>query len=149
MSGIHARSSVMKSNLCILAIICSATITAGDEPDKAIQEEWKRLEGEWRVVSVELDGKVTKPETIVKFADGKVTISEPGRGIPDIEITVTLDPTKKPKWMDTTNARMRTDKGIYKLKGDSLKAVFGANRPAGFQPKNKELMYTYERVNKK
>lgn len=138
---------------CVIAASFCVGVSCGDEPKKAAQEELKLFEGEWRIVTVEADGKTTESKTIVKFASGKCTISQPGSGIPDIETTVTLDPSKKPKWIDVTNAKQVTHKGIYEQKGDTMKAVFQGDekgeRPTEFKSKKGEVMFSYERVKPK
>jgi uncharacterized protein (TIGR03067 family) len=137
----------------IAALLCGGS-SFGDEPPRAVKDELKLLEGEWKVVAAEADGKPVESKAVVKFtADGKCTISTPGATT--IETTITLDPTKEPKWMDAMDAVRKTpQKGIYELKGDKLRAVFQpdakGDRPAEFSTKKKgEVMFTYERVKPK
>ena len=94
--------------------LCVGT-SFGDEPDKVAKEELKRLAGEWKIVAAEADGKPVESKGVVTFtADGKCTISSQRSGIPDIETTFAIDPTKGPKHMDVVVATSKaTHKGIY------------------------------------
>src|SRR5262245_35377021 len=76
-----------------------------DEPklSKEVRDELKLLEGEWRVVAAEQDGAPVESKTVVRFAGGRCTLTEPGAGLPPLELTLAIDPTKKPKQMDVTN----------------------------------------------
>jgi uncharacterized protein (TIGR03067 family) len=136
---------------CVIAALFCVGVSYSDEPNKAVQEELKLLEGEWRIVTVEVDGVSADSKSIIKFAGGKCTLSEPGSGFPDIELVITLDPTKSPKWMDTTNPQKKTHKGIYELKGDKLKLAvllqdMKGERPTEFKAKKGQVIYTYERI---
>jgi uncharacterized protein (TIGR03067 family) len=139
---------------CVIAAVLCGGSSFGGEPPKAVTDELKLLEGEWKIVAAEADGKPVESKAVVKFtADGKCTISTPGAQT--IETTFTLDPTKEPKWMDVLDAVRKTpQKGIYELKGDKLRAVVQADpkgdRPTEFSTKKKgEVMFTYERVKPK
>ena len=141
---------------CVMAVSLCAGTSPGDEPSKAVKEELKLLAGEWKIVAAEADGKPIESKGIVTFtADGKCTISSQRSGIPDIETTFTIDPTKEPKHLDVLDAVRKTPhKGIYELKGDKLRAVFqpdaNGERPTEFATKKKgEVMFTYERVKTK
>jgi uncharacterized protein (TIGR03067 family) len=139
---------------CAIVVALCVGVSCGDEPNKAVQEELKLLEGEWRIVATEVDGKaIETAKTVVTFASGKCTISVPGSGIPAIETTIAIAPTQEPKWMDVTNANKVTQKGIYELKGDTLKAVFRIDekrdRPTEFKSTKGTVLYTYERVKPK
>jgi uncharacterized protein (TIGR03067 family) len=138
---------------CVIAAALCAGASIGDEPNKATKEELKLLEGGWRVVAAEMDGKATESKAVVTFAGERCTISVPRSGAPIIETTMKIDPTQTPKWMDVTNDLKKTQKGIYELKGDTLKAVFQidekGDRPTEFKTKKGEVMYTYERVKPK
>ena len=134
---------------CVLAAFVATCVSFGEEPTKAVKDELKLLEGEWKVVKAESGGKAVESKSIVKYTtDGKSTISDPGSGLPPLETVIVLDPTKSPKWIDATNAQGQTHKGIYEIKGDRMRAVFGGNRPTEFKTtaKGAEVMYTYKRV---
>ena len=92
-----------------------------EEPDKekAIKDELKKLEGDWKVIGAEADGKPLKEDLPPKFtfAGNKFTGFAP-------DATFTIDPTKKPKYL-TIVAKVR-DKdipvnAIYELENDQLK----------------------------
>ena len=152
----------MKARLLLLALACVIAVCdragiAGDAPKAGneVREEMKRLEGEWKVVAAEMDGAAVESKTVVKFAGGKCILTESDPGLPTLELAVVLDPGKEPKWMDVTNLLKKTHRGIYELKGDTLKAVFRPDekgeRPTEFKTKKGSglIMYTYERVKAK
>src|SRR5262249_12830791 len=106
---------------------------AAAKDDKAKSDK-EKLQGTWTATSGEKNGEKLSEEAIkawakLIFADEKVT----REGNERREVKVTVDPDKKPKEIDLfTDAN--TWKGIYELKGDSLKLVlkFGNERPTEF-----------------
>ena len=97
------------------------------------------FEGRWEVVSVELAG-VPVPGLEgceLVLADGKKAFTLPDKTIE--EGTYKLDATKKPAEIDvTTSGRDGTEKGIFEVKGNSLKlclASKGGARPTEFTTK--------------
>ena len=141
---------------CVMVLWLCVGATSGDEPNKATKEELKQLAGEWKIVAAEADGKPVDSRGSVTFTiDGKCTISSGRSGLPDLETTFSIDPTKEPKHMDVVGATSKTThKGIYEVKGDKLRAVFqpdaNGERPTEFATKKKgEVMFTYERVKPK
>jgi RNA polymerase sigma factor (sigma-70 family) len=93
------------------------------------------LQGTWLQVSEERNGEKLPEEKIkggkMVFADDKVT----WQGEPETrarEGTFTIDPDKKPKEIDLTFSSI-TLKGIYELKGNTLKVVIAERgRPTEF-----------------
>ena len=112
------RTLRLLSFLLVLALgATSARITAGDKEDDS-----KRLQGTWAVVSGEYAGKKDKELTDAKLVfDGEMftltttTKIEKGR--------YRIDPANKPKQIDLLH--IQKDKvlvlGIYALDGDTLK----------------------------
>src|SRR5262249_31974956 len=100
--------------------------------DKAKDDE--KILGAWTVVSFE-EGGQKAPEaalrdmTVTFTADGKMTTK---RGEQEEVSTFKLDPSKKIKEFEGTNAQGKTADGIYKLEGDSLTICFA--RAAGSRP---------------
>src|SRR5262249_4506728 len=115
---------------------------APDKPSKEdpVKKEMKKLEGTWTVVTQEREGSPVKnSKGTFTFAKSKLTI----RWDKDEEKggKVKLDPTKSPKEMDivadTPDGEVKL-KGIYQIKGDSLKMCIdqkGGKRPTNFTTK--------------
>ncbi len=108
-------------------------------------DDLKQLEGSWQVINMEANGKQAPSEKMPKkltIAGNKLT----GLG-PEMEFKT--DASKTPKWIDLTFKRgdqSSTVKGIYELKGDTLKLAiplaqpgktFENERPSGFDTKGK------------
>jgi uncharacterized protein (TIGR03067 family) len=133
----------------IVVSFCGALL--GDEPSKAVKEELKRLEGEWKIVAAEQGGKAVKSNDLVVFSGGKCTVTNPAIKIV-LEYTVSIDPSKTPKRIEVTNTKTKEVwVGIYELEGDKLRCLFygkDAKAPTEFktQEGGLEVMYTYERV---
>jgi uncharacterized protein (TIGR03067 family) len=129
-----------------------------DAAQKAdLKRELELLQGTWRVVAVEIDGKSQprekSPKEIV-IAGNKLSGIGP-------EMTMTLDPTKKPKWMDLTFKKEDKDypvKAIYEIEGDKLKLciplapvgkMFENKRPESFDTAGKAVaLFKAERAAK-
>ncbi|MBP3958403.1 TIGR03067 domain-containing protein [Gemmata sp. G18] len=103
--------------------------TTASAADPAADEQ-KRLQGEWRAVEVELQGKkLTKDDAeakamrIVIVADG-LTFSSTAKAGRERKMTIKLDPSKAPKHLDLTSLdgqeKDTTAACIYKLDGDRL-----------------------------
>jgi uncharacterized protein (TIGR03067 family) len=129
----------------VLALALAAGTNLWAAPDKPskedpVKKEMKKLEGTWTVVTQEREGKPVKnSKGTFTFAKSKLTI----RWDKDEEKggKVKLDPTKSPKEMDivadTPGGEVKL-KGIYQIKGDSLKMCIdqkGGERPAKFTTK--------------
>jgi uncharacterized protein (TIGR03067 family) len=141
--------------MLLLLSLSGAAALGGDDPQKAMEAELKRLEGEWQIVAAEQGGMAVASRDRVVFAGRKCTITSPKAKIV-LENTITIDPAKTPRHIDVTNTMTREKwLGIYELKGDQLKAVFQGDkdgqRPTEFKTRkgSLEVMYTYERVKPK
>lgn len=129
--------------------------SAGDTVDS--KQELKLLECTWHVLAFEVDGKPQPPEKSPKkiiIASNKVTGIGP-------EMTMTLDPTKKPKWVDLTFKKMDKEypiRAIYEIEANNLKIcmpmapigeVFENKRPESFDTAGKGVaLFTAKRVAK-
>ena len=138
--------------LAIPLIVRAQDTSKGDEA-----KDLKALEGQWKVISLSIGGTPAfesslrgigfefKGEIMVAFEGGKA-----GR-----KYTIKIDPSKSPKQIDITNLAGKTAKGIFELKGNTLKICYDEEtktRPPGFVAgtKHKELFVAvFERVNSK
>jgi uncharacterized protein (TIGR03067 family) len=142
----------MTTRMLLAALLVSvAQHSAAQAPGKTPEAELKRLEGQWRVVAYEVDGMQSdEVKVVARFAKGKMTLLAPAPERSP-EFTLTIDPSKSPSWMDlTTQTGEVTYRGIYELKGDTLRvvsqtkaegarpAVFGAAKGSGL------VMYTFK-----
>ncbi len=111
----------------------------------------ERLQGVWRIVSVTADGQKVEQAEIkdcrLRVEDDTVTLTV-GREA-DVG-TLSIDPTRKPKWIDVKVGDGRRGTGIYQLDGDTLKvcAVDGRSdpRPTSFEPGPKRAVIVFQRV---
>ena len=113
------------------------------------KEDKEKLQGEWSLVSYELNGKSGKiPDAKYKFEGNNFYATSLSGG--DGEGTFAIDSSKKPKRIDFTG-KGQLVKAIYELDGDTLKVCIGANfneRPTEFKSAEKVLVMTFKRVKK-
>src|SRR5207249_2908796 len=81
------------------ALLGLALLTAAEPKPEAVQAEWKKLEGTWKIVTAERDGK-----PVEELKGGTVVFQPPrmvlkGKGEPRNE-KFQVDPEKGPKWFD-------------------------------------------------
>jgi uncharacterized protein (TIGR03067 family) len=129
-------------SLPALAVLATCLTVAPDAPkEEAVAKELEKLQGTWRLVSAETDGKKAPEEQIKKV---KVVINGSkhsvyfGDDVVAHEIPFTLDPTKKPKTTDDQLPDGKVIHGIYELDGDVLKSCVAApnkDRPTEFASK--------------
>jgi uncharacterized protein (TIGR03067 family) len=147
----------MKRLLGVLLLAGTAlAIGADDKKDDAAKEELKKMEGTWLLVSGESNGEMMPAEmvkTIKAVLKGdKLSIHFGDNMV--FEGTMTVDPSKKPKTMDTVSAKDKNVKGvaIYELDGDSFKICVGTKgeRPTEFTAKKGSgcSLYVYKREKK-
>jgi len=125
-----------------IALVLLALAGSGVAQDA--KKEMAQLEGEWTMVSGEIDGQ-SMPEEMRKTArrvvkDGETTVTIGDRLFMKAKFTV--DPAKKPKTIDYTMTggptEGKTQLGIYELDGDTVKFCFsapGKDRPTDFTTK--------------
>jgi uncharacterized protein (TIGR03067 family) len=123
-----------------------ATIVAADDSkDDASKHDRQQIEGTWRIVALDDDGKKSAEEdiaklTVVNGSDGTWSLRSEDKEIS--KGTSTFDPTKKPKTIDFTPT-VGDDKGvhflgIYELGENTRKLCFapkGKDRPTEFSSK--------------
>jgi uncharacterized protein (TIGR03067 family) len=140
----------MRRHAVIVAVVSlvagvSLSGAADEAKEKAVKKELKALEGTWKLVSREVDGKKDSEESV---KDVTATWNEAGtitvRGGEKVitRVTTTLDPTKKPKTTDGTftegEDKGKTVLGIYELEGDTFRVCLaraGDKRPTEFSAK--------------
>jgi uncharacterized protein (TIGR03067 family) len=103
-----------------------------------------QLEGEWSIVSSEIDGQALPHEglkdnstkMVVKERETTVTLG----AVVLLKAKITVDPSKKPKRIDYTiidgGPKGKTQLGIYELDGDTVKLCIawpGMDRPVDFR----------------
>lgn len=112
------------------------------------KEGAKKLEGTWLVQSASTDGKpIPAPGGKMVFAGDSVTVTDNGK---DEKGFFTVDPSRKPATIDLSipglaqkgKQNSRTQRGIYELKGDTLRLCFAAfnKRPTEFSDKGQLLL---------
>jgi uncharacterized protein (TIGR03067 family) len=138
----------------LIALAISDRVTAQGDGAK----ELKQLDGTWEVTALEVDGKVQpkekSPKQIVITGD-KLTGLGP-------EMTITVDPAKKPKWIDLIfkkDNKQYPIRSIYEISGDELRICmplaprgkgFDNKRPESFDTKGKAVaLFKAKRATKK
>jgi uncharacterized protein (TIGR03067 family) len=131
----------MRIGMVTLAV---CLLAGADSIQDTIKKEMARLEGEWSMVSGEIDGQPL-PEGFVKGSKrvakgGETTVTIGGQLFMKAKFTV--DPSKKPRTIDYEMtggpSKGKTQLGIYVLDGDMVKFCFSApskDRPTGFATK--------------
>jgi len=111
--------------LKVLTILAAGLLIAADDTKKEEKDkdkDAKNIIGEWKMVSMERDGKQAPEEeskdvTVTFAAENKVTIKTPKE---DISGTYKLDASKKLKELTIEADDGKKLFGIYKLDGDKL-----------------------------
>lgn len=127
-------------------IMLAVLLTAADDgKNTVLEKEYAKLEGSWRVVTLEVDG--TKlPKEMIKAArlvvkGREFTMKDP---VATYKGTLVLDPAKQPKTIDMKFTegpeKGHTSLGIYELDGDNWKlclTITAKERPTEFATKAK------------
>ena len=124
------------------AALTAVMLVAADAKDDAFKKDMEALQGKWQLVSMQRDGEavdVSKDASRVITGDKYELTLRPGLSI---EGTYKIDPTAKPKKMETTATsgpyKDQELLGIYELSGDTLKICYappGKERPTEFKTK--------------
>jgi uncharacterized protein (TIGR03067 family) len=113
-------------------------------PDAETRRELAKLDGDWRMVSVEVDGAKMPAQQVnglsLTFKDGKFASYNSGKKTTG---TYTIDPKKTPKTLDIVHdegpEKGKTWALIYRIDGNFMKICgpgeIGKDRPAGFDAK--------------
>lgn len=106
-------------------LLIPAFLMIAAEPAEEAKKELEKLQGEWVMAALEVEGKPVPDEkiqgTTLTIKGDKYIVSVKDK---KHEVTITLDPTKNPKHIDMafpdgTNAP-RIGKGIYKIEDDKF-----------------------------
>lgn len=134
----------------------------GYEKDKVIQAERETLQGRWKLISFEAEGKEHPiPNDVFVTIDRDKFITELPKGLEGPEVTFSIDPTQKPKAIDFivkgSAGKDVAMKDIYKLEKDTLticttasvgKPVANTERPKEFKTRDGHSIRVYKRVKK-
>jgi uncharacterized protein (TIGR03067 family) len=128
----------------IVAAIAVLVLVRLPAPQDDAKKDMTLLEGEWSMVSGEIDGQQL-PDDYRKNAkrvskDGETTVTI--NDLLYLKAKYTIDPAKKPKTIDYMftggPTKGKTQLGIYELDGDTVKFCFaspGKERPIDFTAK--------------
>jgi uncharacterized protein (TIGR03067 family) len=119
----------------ILPFSALLLIGAGD-PTPEAKKELEKLQGEWKVVSMEIKGKKSEGEALKGLQPLVVKGSEWFAPLGGVKSTFKIDPTKSPKELDLQRelkGKEVTFRGIYKIEGDTL-TFCRALAPTGERP---------------
>src|SRR5262245_30910102 len=112
----------MWKNVAMVVVIC---LLAGADSPKG---DLKKLQGAWAMTAGENDGNKSSEEDLkscsLAIEGNKYTVKFGGDTITG---TLKLDPTKKPKMIDSTRSEGETLLGIYELNGDDFKVSLAAS----------------------
>lgn len=118
-------------------------------------DDLKKMEGAWKTLLHEANGKPTPKDEVDKTA-GKLIVKGAkykvyfGDTFVD-EGTITLNAAKTPREIDVKTSKDEVMKGIYKIEGDKMTVCFaqpGGERPAAFKTKEGQMLLGYERMKK-
>jgi uncharacterized protein (TIGR03067 family) len=147
--------------MTIVSLIAGVSLAAvaGDAKEEAVKKELQSLKGTWRPVSREVDGTKTSEDDlkgviILRDEAGMFSVRRGDQVV--VDGTIKIDPTKKPKTVDTTYSagenKGKVAKGIYEIDGDTYRLCFaqpGSERPTEFSAKagsgNSLIVYKREK----
>ncbi|HYV39571.1 MAG TPA: TIGR03067 domain-containing protein [Gemmataceae bacterium] len=132
----------MKSLVTSVAVLCAATLLAAEQQGAKPKTDHELIQGTWQVVSAQEAGKSPKIPDDLRFVITADTLFiKPGKD-DAIGMKYKLDPSMKPKAMDTTHeidpGKPISQLAIYTLDGDELKVCLeaaGKPRPMKFESK--------------
>ena len=137
-----------------LATVLGLTIPVQSAPRDDDQADLERLQGTWKVVRAEANGKTAPAEIVERdsgtytFEGDKLTIRERGtkRGVAQ----VFLDSGKRPKTIDMKDLEgqenRRTIHAIYEVRGTTLRICLGTRgeRPGEFSGRGDAVLFEFE-----
>lgn len=142
----------MTLRIAVVFVACPFLAAQPPQADAA-KEDLKKLQGAWKVEKLEAGG--------MEIKDAKLgTLTFKDNQIPEFgtEMTVKLDPSKKPKEIDLVRTKDgRPWYGVYELDGDKLKLSLALveqgklaeqKRPTDFDTKKPQMVFTLTRAKK-
>jgi uncharacterized protein (TIGR03067 family) len=141
----------------VVASLAVGGTLRGDGGKDAGEDVLKKIQGTWKFVAQEMDGKALPKEEVAKqtitFERDKWTVHRDGKVV---QVgTHKFDPGKKPAQVDAVvtegEDKGSTMLGIYELKGDTIKVCFdpkGKERPSDFTSKAGRMRAIVEREKK-
>ena len=138
------------------SLIVASQPGVGGEKEAAVKKEMKQLQGNWTVISIQVNRKDLPKD---KIGDPNATIKGDEYRIHDFRLRLTIDPTKKPKTIDMDgkdgNGKPLSMIGIYELERDTLRICFAKpgtkKRPTKMEtmPGSGQSLIVYKRKNEK
>lgn len=152
------------SGFLLLSVLTSVAIAADNDAtmskEELIKHDYERLTGMFRLTSGVMDGKPiaedVREKTILITDHNKFTVSTGTKAGTSDDGTFTIDPTKNPKTVDSTQGsgadNGKVVLGIYEIIDDNHKracwATTGNGRPTDFisKPGSGWLLQNWERI---
>jgi uncharacterized protein (TIGR03067 family) len=140
-NGVFRRFAMNVRLGAVLAVLALGLLVAADKAKDDAKDDQKAIQGTWTAVSVEQGGE-KQPEDKVK--DARITFEAGGKaslkhGDKEKQLTYELDATKDPKQITVKGEDGKTQRGIYKIDGDTLTICMGEEdsneRPTEFSTK--------------
>src|SRR5947209_2611728 len=138
-------------------IVAAGLLIAADDKGDAAKKDAEKLQGTWKLVSLEVDGKKATKGEIKKEQKMVVEKDKFSSTVDDkhsFKGTFQLDTAKKPKTVDVLvtegEFKGKTLLGIYEVDNDTLRACYappGKERPTEFvsKPGSGTYLYSYQR----
>jgi uncharacterized protein (TIGR03067 family) len=124
------RRLIASGFVLVACAACLSISLADDKKPKAANDDAKLLQGNWKVVAIESDGRQAPAEKLTgmrwSFKGSEVEFSGPGELA--AKATLKLDSGKTPKQIDLTGLdgaqKGKTIEGIFKFEKDQLMICF-------------------------
>jgi uncharacterized protein (TIGR03067 family) len=138
-----------------LVLAAGLLLAAGEPQDDVVKKETAKLQGTWKFVSMEVEGKKKPDEEMKKFTltvrGDQWTVefkneSEIGTAMSQAPSKFKVDPTQKPRAIDFLLPNGKVLWGIYTLDKDGLTVCYGqakGGRPTAFAtgPDSRLILY--------
>jgi uncharacterized protein (TIGR03067 family) len=143
-------------SIVALALLAAGAPLLGGNKDSGASD-LKKIQGTWRFVSHEANGKKTPPDEVAKlkitFQGDKFTVTKDDQVVQ--AGTNKLDPSKTPAHIDAKitegDGKGHTMLGVYELKGDTIRVCFdtaGKERPTSLTAKDGQMEVVIQREKK-